>query len=119
MPQNVIMVVKTTGLLLLEEDTKVGFYFLIFFKEPVMEYDFMELTNWGCSKDLFVFSLGDIHALNKFYFIANQAPMMAWILNSHANLMANKDPETISLIKKFKFEWNKRKRKASVFSKLA
>jgi hypothetical protein len=84
-----------------------------------MEYDFMELTNWGCSKDLFVFSLGEIHALNKFYFTTNQAPMISWILNAQANLMANKEPDKESLIKKYNFEWNKRKRKASTFSKLS
>ena len=84
-----------------------------------MEYDFMEITNWGCSADLFVFSLGEIHALNKFYFVANQAPQMAWQLNAHANLKANKDPEVISLIKKLNLGWDKKRRKASVFSKLA
>lgn len=33
-----------------------------------MEYDYMEMTNWGCSKDLFVFSLGETHSISKFYF---------------------------------------------------
>jgi len=80
-----------------------------------MEYDFMEITNWGCAERIFVLSLGEIHAIKKLYFIANQAPMMAWILNQFAGNMANKVMDRTSLINKFDFNWNKRKRLCSSF----
>lgn len=105
-PIHVIISVWTEGIIVLEEETK----------QPVLELDYMELTNWGCSKNIFVFSLGELHSLNKFYFELNQAPMLVWLMNAHANLMANQPIDQVSVETKFKFCHDKKQRFASSFS---
>ena len=88
-------------------------------KESALELDYAEITNWGCSKDIFVLSLGEIHALNKIYFHAPQAPLMCWMMNAYTNLMANKDPDIDSLIQKYNIGWNKRLRRVNTFAKFS
>jgi hypothetical protein len=105
-PIHVIIAVWHEGIVVLEEETK----------QPVLELDFMEITNWGCSKEIFVFSLGEIHCLNKFYFELNQAPMLIWLMNTYANLMVNQPIEQVSIETKFKFIHDKKNRFASAFS---
>ena len=91
--------------MILEEETK----------QPVLELDWLEITNWGCSKNIFVVSLGEIHALNKFYFELNQAPMLVWLMNTYSNLMVNQPIDPTSIETKFKFVHDKRFRFPSSF----
>lgn len=106
-PEEVIFVIRCDGLQILEAETL----------ELYIEYDFMEITNWGCSDRIFVLSLGEVHAIKKIYFHAPQAPVIAWMLNCNAFNMANKHPSTESLTLTFDFAWDKRKRLVSSFPK--
>lgn len=105
-PIHIIISVWHEGIVVLEEETK----------QPVLELDYMELTNWGCSKNIMVLSLGELHSLNKFYFELNQAPMLIWLMNAYANLMCNQPVDVMSVETKFKFTHDKRQRFASSFS---
>lgn len=106
MKANVLVLVATDGILIMEEQTK----------EPIVELDYEEITNWGCSKTIFVVSIGEIHALNKYYFEMNQSPVAIWLMNAYANIKASQTPEEISIETKFKFIHDKRYRLASSFS---
>lgn len=106
MQSNVLILVAIDGILIMEEQTKA----------PVVELDYEEITNWGCSKNVFVVSIGEIHALNKYYFEMHQSPVAVWLMNAYANIKVDQTPEEISIETKFKFIHDKKFRMASVFS---
>ena len=106
MPQNTCIMVTIEGLLIIEEETR----------HTILELDYGELTNWGCSKNIFVMSLGEIHCLNKFYYEMNQAPQIVWMMNAYANLIVNRDPDEVSVETRYKMIPNKKERFASTFS---
>lgn len=105
-PQTAIISVSLEGLIILEEETR----------QPLLELDYIELTNWGCSKTVFVMSMGEIHALNKFYFELNQAPMLVWLMNGYANYRVNQPIEESSIETTYKFIHDKGHRLPSTFS---
>jgi hypothetical protein len=105
-PYNVAILVGHEGIMILEEETK----------QPILELDYLEITNWGCSKSLFVLSLGEIHALCKYYFQMPQAPVLTWLMNCYSHILVNKTPDPISIETKFKFIHDKRYRFASTFT---
>ena len=84
-------------------------------RQVILELDYADITNWGCSKAVFVVSLGEIHSLNKFYFELPQAPMLVWLMNTYTNLLVNQNPDPVSVETKFKFIHDKRYRFASAF----
>ena len=104
-PDESIILVGHEGIFIMEQETR----------QTILELDYGEITNWGCAKSIFVVSLGEIHALNKFYFEMPQAPMVVWLMNCYSNLMVNQSPDPVSVETKFKFVHDKRFRFASEF----
>lgn len=82
-----------------------------------VDYDFSELTNWGCSKEIFVYSIDNATTLVKEYFNCPAGTQMAHLLNIYASIEAGEEPNYNSILLENHIHLNKNKRNVSVFSK--
>lgn len=53
-------------------------------KQLCVDLDLSEISNWGCSKDQFVYATGEAHARIKEYFKCPAATQVCWLLNVYA-----------------------------------
>merc|ERR1712150_56285 len=107
MPRNedLIFLVKYSGLEIMDAVTK----------EVCVDLDFSQITNWGCSKDIFVYSVGDVNSLVKEYFSCPAATQMCYLLNIYASILVGEKPNFNSLLTQNNIYLNKNKRYVSTF----
>lgn len=88
-------------------------------KSIQIDMDLNEISNWGCSKDIFVYSIGEAHSRVKEYFKCPAAPQLCWLLNVYANQYAGNEPDFRSLLLQHHIHLEKKKRNVSTFSKVS
>lgn len=84
-----------------------------------IDMDLNEVSNWGCSKDQFVYSTGESHSRVKEYFKCPTANQICWLLNIYAHEYVEQTPDYTSTLLLNHVHLDKKKRHISVFSKVS
>lgn len=88
-------------------------------RQVQVDMDLSEISNWGCSKDQFVYSTGETHSRVKEYFKCPAAPQLCWLLNIYAHQKAELEPDWTSILLLKHIHLDKKKRNVSTFSKVS